>query len=204
MKSDYVPDSYENRYNWLVNLRVQVNDQEGNLNWDAAKLTAFNALVDPLIALYKAVVDAQVALDASSGNAREGWDAASAALRALIAEIKTNPGFTEGMGEAMRIFTSGAAPEPGDIKPAIEAVAHRGGVKISGTKNYAETVNIYMRRAGGAWVLIAPRRKRLPFEDQTPLAAAGVPEEREYMARGVIGDEEVGQDSDIVGTVFGG
>jgi hypothetical protein len=55
-----------------------------------------------------------------------------------------------------------------------------------------------------SWVLVGIRRKKLPFDDQTPLKVAGVPEQREYQAVGVIGDNEVGQPSDIVQVAFGG
>jgi hypothetical protein len=62
-----------------------------------------------------------------------------------------------------------------------------------------------MRVAGtAAWTLVGVKRKRFPFDDQTPLKAAGTAEVREYAARGVINDEEVGQMSDIVQATFGG
>ncbi len=52
--------------------------------------------------------------------------------------------------------------------------------------------------------LIGVRRKKFPFDDQTPLKTPGVFEEREYQARGVINDEEVGQPSNIVSVKFAG
>jgi len=204
MKRNYIPDSVENRLAWLTNLKTEVTENAAALSWDAAKLAAFTAVIDPLVALYTAVVAAESALRQATGDANGQFASSSEELRALIAEIKANPGFTEGMGAAMKIFTVNSTMQPEDIKPTLKVVAQRGSVSISGSKNYAETVNIYMRRKSGPWVLIAPKRKRFPFDDQTPLTVAGTPEEREYMARGVNGDTEVGQDSDIVSTVFGG
>jgi hypothetical protein len=204
MPSDYIPDSFQNRYNWLVNLKTEVNAKAADLKLDAAKLAAFNTLIDALIAVYKALIDAQTALDTASGDAHDLFASNVGDLRDFINELKNNTLCTDGMKAAMQIVTTGGGPADADIKPAITASAERGHVRITGTKNYAETVNIYMRRKGGAFAIIAPKRKRFPFDDQTPLAVAGVPEEREYMARGVIGDDEVGQDSDIVSVVFGG
>jgi len=43
-----------------------------------------------------------------------------------------------------------------------------------------------------------------PFTDTTPLAAAGVPENREYKGRGVLHDEEIGLDSDTANVTFAG
>jgi hypothetical protein len=80
-----------------------------------------------------------------------------------------------------------------------------GHVRITGRKNYAQTVNIYWRRKGvTTWKLLVAKRKTFPFYDQTPLATPGTPETREYLARGVIGDNEVGIPSDIVPVLFGG
>jgi hypothetical protein len=201
---DYIPDSFLNRYNWLVSLKKGVNDNAATLKLAAADLAAFNALIDPLIAAYKAEIDADAALRKAAGDAQGLFDTDAGDLRAFIADLKTNPAFTDGMGQAMQVFTTDSTPQDADIKPALQAEAGRGHVRVTGTKNYAETVNIYMRRKGGAWTLIAPKRKRFPFDDQTPLAQPGVPEEREYMARGVNGDDEVGQDSDIVSCTFAG
>ncbi|MDB6172117.1 MAG: hypothetical protein JWL59_1428 [Chthoniobacteraceae bacterium] len=60
------------------------------------------------------------------------------------------------------------------------------------------------RKEEFAWGQIAIKRKRLPFEDQAPLLKPGVPEERTDMARGVVGDDEVRAESNIVGAVFAG
>jgi len=43
-----------------------------------------------------------------------------------------------------------------------------------------------------------------PYPDHTPLQQPGVAEEREYMAIGIIDDEQVGLMSDIVTVVFAG
>lgn len=201
---DFIPDSVPNRYTWLRGLKEQVNNNATELKLSAADLTAFNALIDPMIALYKAVIDAQAALDEASGNAQDLFGTSVAELRAFLNALKTNPAFTKGMGDAMKIFSTDSAPAEGDIKPVIKVEPQRGFVRISGTKNYAERVNLYLRRKNGAWVLVASSRKTFPFDDQTPLLAAGVPEEREYMARGVNGDSEVGQDSAIVSCTFAG
>jgi hypothetical protein len=67
-----------------------------------------------------------------------------------------------------------------------------------------DSVNIYGRLAGqSAWTLLG-RDSESPYLDQRPLANPAVPEKREYMARGVVNDVEIGVDSDIVTVVFAG
>lgn len=55
-----------------------------------------------------------------------------------------------------------------------------------------------------AWMLIGIRRMKFPFDDQTPLQSPGVAESREYQARAVVGEAEVGLPSDIVQVTFAG
>ena len=78
-------------------------------------------------------------------------------------------------------------------------------MKIDGRKPGFEAVNIYSRIKGAVqWKLIAVRKRKFPYFDESPLAVAGTPEVREYMAIGVIADEETGQHSEIVEVVFAG
>src|SRR5258706_9715578 len=115
MPSDYIPDSFENRCNWLANLKKEVNANAVALTLPADKVTAFNALIDPLIASYKALLDADAALRKASGDAQDLFDTTGGGVRDFIGELKANPLFTQGMGDAMQVFTSNNAPQPADI-----------------------------------------------------------------------------------------
>lgn len=207
MSSNFIPHSAENRLVWFKNLKNTVDAQTGTLGWSAEKISGFHDALDPLLNAYQALSDADRDYRQASGDAQHRFATGIEKLRALIAEIKTNPAFTDGMGAAMRIFSTSTGPGEADIKPVLTAVAGRGHVRLSGSKNYAETVNLYLRRKAGPageWTVIGIKRKHFPFDDEIPLAVPGVPEEREYMARGVIGDDEVGQDSDIVTVTYAG
>jgi hypothetical protein len=202
---DYIPDSFENRFLWFRNLHDRLPDFAGQLGWTPAQVSAFQASLAPHIARLQAILDAEAALDAAIGAEKTAFADNDEALRGKINEIKAAPGFDDGIGQALKIFTTGGRPAPADIKPTLKAEAQMGHVRLTGRKDYAETVNLYMRRKGAtAWTLIGPKRKRFPFDDQTPLATPGTPEQREYFAHGVIGDDEVGQPSDIVPATFAG
>jgi hypothetical protein len=205
--SDFIPDSAENRLTWFTNFSSTGIAAGPSLEWNTGKIEQFDLFLRKFIQAYQDVVDTDTAARKAKADAKEIFAENSPQLRAIIAEIKTNPKFTDGLGEAMRIFTTGNDRAPEDIKPSLRVTVDRGFVLISGSKDYAETINIYMRRKagpGGQWRQIAVKRRILPYEDETPLEADGIPEEREYMARGVIADREVGQDSDIVSVVFAG
>ncbi len=78
-------------------------------------------------------------------------------------------------------------------------------MKIDGRKPGFEAANIYSRKKGDVtWKLIAVRKRKFPYYDESPLAVAGAPEVREYMAIGVVNDEETGQPSEIKEVVYAG
>jgi hypothetical protein len=60
------------------------------------------------------------------------------------------------------------------------------------------------RKGDSQWRLIAVRRYNCPFCDEAALAVPGTPEVREYMAIGIVNDEEVGQQSEIKEVVYAG
>jgi hypothetical protein len=62
---------------------------------------------------------------------------------------------------------------------------------------------VYSRLKGAsAWTFLGVDLHS-PYLDSRPVAN-GTPETREYMVRGIIGDDEVGVPSDITSTVFEG
>jgi len=205
MAQSIIPDSHENRLSFFKTLKAVITTNAGALGWNAAKLALVNAVLDPLIATYQTLVDAEKAVITANANAAQVFTDEKAGLQDLIAELKANPGCTDGMETQMGLVTTSSKPAPADMQPSIKASAQPGFVRISGSKDYADLVNIYMRLAGvAAWTLIGIRRMKFPFDDQTPLKVAGVPEQREYQARAVVGDDEVGLPSDIVAVTFGG
>jgi hypothetical protein len=77
-------------------------------------------------------------------------------------------------------------------------------VRIKFTKKGFTAVKIFVRLKGQTqWKYLATDTNS-PYDDHSPLAETTKPEEREYMAIGLVKDEEVGQGSDVVGAVYGG
>ena len=90
--------------------------------------------------------------------------------------------------------------KPWPLKPAVE-----GGFTIVDFDLLgADALAIYSRlHSTDPFVRLAVDSEA-PYVDTRALAQAGVAEVREYMGRGMLGDEDIGQDSDIVRIVFGG
>ena len=205
MSLNIIPNSYKGRLDFFTVLKAQLALNAVTLNLSAAFLTGVNAMLDSLIALYQKAVDTELAVATASADAAGAYTLNEGALHGLINTLKVNPGMTDGMAVAMGIGAISTAHAATQIKPKIKADAQTGHVRIGGSKDYAQLINIYMRLAGTtAWTLVGNRRRSLPFDDTTPLKTPGVPETREYQARGVNGDEEVGLYSDIVTVTFAG
>ena len=122
-------------------------------------------------------------------------------LRNAIQRMKTHADYTDAIGQDLGIIgTDSEVP----AKPGLKAKARVNDVELSFTKKGLDGVNVYARLKGAAqWTFLA-RDTHSPYNDSRPLTNAGVPETGEYMCIGVINDEEVGEESDIVSAVFGG
>jgi hypothetical protein len=71
-------------------------------------------------------------------------------------------------------------------------------------KGKTKGVNIYSRLKGQSeWTFLALDTES-PYHDTRALAVAGVAETREYIAYGVLSDEELPTGSDIITVVYGG
>lgn len=117
--------------------------------------------------------------------------------------MKKSRGWNDGKGDVLEVNTPVGSVDPATLKPGLEVESKRGRNEVMAKKLGADSLNIYYRRKGETvWRLLAAKRVRFPRDDDTPLATPGQPEERAYRAIAVIGDDEMGQPSDIVPATF--
>jgi hypothetical protein len=125
-------------------------------------------------------------------------------LRTNIARFKTESGYTEAIGKDLGIIGTTDTFDHNAYKPTLKATVFPKYINLEFIKKGIDAVNIYVRIKGGTeWTFLA-RDTRSPYHDSENLKTAGVPEVREYMCIGVIADEEIGQESDVVTVVFDG
>lgn len=72
------------------------------------------------------------------------------------------------------------------------------------SQNFGDKFGSLQRKNEPQRKLLLAKRRTFPFDDQSPLAQAGVPRNGTNLARGVLGDDETGLPSDIVPVLFGG
>jgi hypothetical protein len=125
-------------------------------------------------------------------------------LRPIVRRAKAHPSYTETIGEALGVISDSPSVDPGTIKPTITAAVNMGHVSLRIRRPGAESVVLFCRCLGQTEWRSLGRVTRASYIDPRPLAQPGVPEVREYMAQGYIGDEQVGLPSDSKTVVFAG
>lgn len=127
-----------------------------------------------------------------------------AVLRKCIARMKTHPAYTEEIGRELGIVGPSQTLDISKVKPELKLTVYPGYVSIAFTKQGLEGVVIFSRIKGTlGWEKLGTDFAS-PFLDKRPLKEANQPEYREYMAMYTNLREAIGQQSDIVTTVFGG
>lgn len=119
-------------------------------------------------------------------------------------EGKISENYTPEIGRSLGIIGDDPTIDYRTYVPKIKADLRPGYVRIDFKKNGLNGMNIYGRLSGDSlWTKLA-YNSFTPFLDTRPLKVPGIPECREYMAIGVMRDEEVTEESDVIKAVFGG
>ena len=205
MLQDYVPRKRDERYRWYGNLSDNVVAEAVKFGGVPGDATAVKGVVDGIIAKMDATNTAQDAVNSARTLETNAETAGLAQLRAKVKNWKTLPGWaTSGSEDVLELSGSSTTFDPAGYQTTLTVAVVPGGVQVNFTKKGVEGVAVYSRLIGAANWKKAGSANHSPFIDHTPLAAAGVPEQRQYMARGVVNDAEIGQDSDAVSVTVAG
>ena len=202
---DFMPPKRSDRYLWYKNLSGNVVAEAVKFGGVAGDATAMKAQADAVIAKMDATEAAAGAL-AAARETEQGLETTNDALiRAKVRNWKTLPGWAASGSEAVLQMKGSAINfDPNTYKTVLKVTVEADVVKVAFTKKGVDGVAIYSRLRGTAvWHKVAVDTLS-PYFDNSPLAQAGVAETREYMGRGVLHDQEIGVDSDIVTIAFGG
>ncbi len=202
---DYVPNKRDARYRWYKNMSTNVVAEAVKFGAPAGDATAIKGVVDGIIAKMDASDAAKDATDTARLLEHNAEAPGLTQVRAKVRNWKTLPGWAASGSEGV-LELSGSATnfDPTNYQTTLKAKLVPDGVRLEFTKKGVEGVNIYQRLSATANWHKTGMCLHSPFIDTTPLAQPGVPERREYMARGVINDVEIGHDSDSIYVNFAG
>jgi hypothetical protein len=115
----------------------------------------------------------------------------------LVVRIKAHPGYTESIGQALDIIGAEQVVDPAAMKPNLATTLQAGHPAIGWEKGDADALEIWVDRGSGTFVSLAI--DTVPdYLDTYPLPAPGQTALWRYKAIYRIGDEQVGQWSDVV------
>jgi hypothetical protein len=128
-----------------------------------------------------------------------------AVIRGIFTTLKVLPNWkSSGADAQLQSSSSSSQFDPSTYKPVISVEIKGGLITLDFKKKGVDALAIYGRLRGTlGWTKLGVDTSS-PYVDGRPLAVAGVAEIREYMARGMMDDDEIGLESDIVCLVFGG
>jgi hypothetical protein len=220
-KSYYLPADEPGKGAWLNNLNAKLPSYSAVLGLSAADVASVTA--DALFFTYCLGSVGQVAAysqqwTAYKNAARNGNSPALGAFpappvlaapapamvapgifgraTALVARIKTAPGYTDSIGQALQIIGADQTVDVNSIKPVITAELDAGQVNIGWTKQGMDGIEIQVDRGTG-FVFLAI--DTIPgYTDTAPMPAAGQSALWKYKAIYRQGDDRVGQWSDVV------
>ena len=202
---DYIPLKDSDKILWNNNLNAKIEAQGALLGLDAEDIAELKRVTAENAAAIKTSNDAQVAAKTANAAKLSQLKTGNAIIRRIVRKIKTSNNYTPAVGTTLDIRGDNTAPD--DFKnyhPKIKGSVMPGHVRINFVKKRLHGVSIYTRLKGQTtWTKLA-YDSYSPFEDTRPLADENVPEHRQYMAIGVIRDEEVTLQSNIIDVVFGG
>jgi hypothetical protein len=204
--TDYVPQSYKNLKAWLLLQQTELTALlAAAINMTVDERTAYLLAVTTILTPVTAIVDLMDDLEMKTADFPLILEAQLPLIRAAVKRAKTSTACTPAIQLQLDWVGDAQNNDPETSRPTINLTAQPGRVKIEGRKPGFDSVSIYSRKKGEVqWKLIAVRKRKFPYYDESPLAVAGVPEVREYVAHGVVDDEEVGEPSEIKEIVFAG
>lgn len=202
--ADFIPRRWGDRVNWLNNVHTKIATHGPTLGLTAGQITVIQNRCTTATTAIQAVTTKENELESTIAGRKTTVDAEFGALRTEFNSLKTNAAMTSAIETDMQIVGTTTAFDPNTFKPELSGSVVGGGIEIRFKKGPTGGVNIYARLRGQtAWTFLA-RDTSSPYLDNRPLAVPNTPEVREYLAYGVMGDEQIGLPSDIVSVTFGG
>jgi hypothetical protein len=197
-KADYIPNKDGEFLSLLKHLDDKLPGQKAALNIadaDIATVTGDASLFEARLAAFD---EADTIYSQTSADKTATRAAVEGRLRGIVRRLKTASGYTEAIGQLLRIVGTEDSTDLNTSKPDLSAETVPHGVDLNFTKGRSDGVRIYSRRDGETDFAFLALDSVAPYVDNRALLVAGKPEQRRYKAIYVSGDDEVGNFSDEV------
>ena len=202
--TDYIPGNDDTLRAWIVNFLAKLTAQGAAIGITTAEQSLLNSLGGAAVGAVDNLNTKKNEYESAVANRNELRAQFLLPLRPIVRRAKTNANYTDTIGEILGIIGADTPIDPATIQPEISVNAHMSEVSIRINRKGAQSVDLFVRIMGQAnWTRLT-RVTRASYVDTRPLAQPGVPEIREYMAQGFIGDTSVGLPSQSKAVIFTG
>ena len=203
-KQDYIPRTDGDLIIWHGNLKTQVAavaTTVGLATADVDALTADNTSLNTKITALNAAKTAQQAATADKANV---FRSVITRARGIANRVKSHPNYTEALGRQLGIVGPEDTTDLSQAQPTLrnEAVSP-GSVRMGFNKSVSSGVRIFSKRGSEASFAFLATDTESPYFDTRSNLTPG-PESRQYQAQYLLGDEPVGQLSDILSVLVPG
>ena len=202
--TDYIPGTDDALRAWIVSFLAKLPTQGAAIGITTPEQSALGSMGAATTASIDNLKVKKNDYDSALANRSELRRQFLVLLRPIVRRAKTSTTYTETIGEALGIVPSDTPINPSTIQPELAVSVHLEDVRVRVNRGGAESANLYVRLMGQPeWTLLG-RVTRSTFVDNRPLANPAVPEIREYMAQGFLGDTPVGLPSQSKAVIFCG
>lgn len=189
----YYPSKEGDQIIWLENFKVKIEEHGPALGLDS---TEISDLIDACNAIIDAINDA-AQKKADARQATEDKKAAKTTNKAIIADgvgdFKREDGYTPGIGDDLKVIGEEHSIDEENEKPELVTAKVPSGWQISfNLQSHFDGVKIYRKRPAEDFVYLATDTRNPYIDTDTQVDGT------QYYAYYLIGDDEVGQQSDIV------
>lgn len=200
----FVPGQYNKMAAWAANYKVKIGEYGAQVGLSPEAITAQQAAAQKIVDVVNNVQQKKSEQADAVSAQKLLYDNEVKLIRDAVTAYKKNPGFTDNIGNGLGVMTTSFSLDESTLKPILKPTTYPGYVSLSFNKQRMYGVTIFSRLKGATdWTELASIRTS-PYKDVRPLAEAGKPEHREYMAMCYNGEIDLGQQSNIVSVVFGG
>lgn len=201
-KKPYFPKSTTALSAWSFNFKEKIAIHAGALGISPAEVTAEETKCAKMIDGINDVITGKTTFKEIVDARNKIIEVEGADLRKDIKRHKAAEGYTEAIGASLGIIGSDTEFDTSTFKPVITVEPFGNLVQVRFLKKGVNGINLYVRRRGEESFKLLSRATKSPFKYQPAMDESGKAVHWEYIAFGVIEDEEIGLASNTVSFVF--
>ena len=197
-RQDYIPDPDANFLTWFQNFKTQFAALGATLGFTAGEIAADDA--DLTLAQGKLTTLTQKTAEkqAAASDKQTTFKDVKGRLRGRANRAKNAPAYTTTMGQQLGILGPEDTTDLTNEKPTLQASSiNPGSVTIGFNKSISGGIRLESKRAAETAFAFLAIDTSSPYIDNRANGAAG-PETRQYRAQYILGDDPIGNFSDVL------